>query len=88
MKLAYCDKIADTIRKALLKYDEDGILNGPVGNIEWDLHPTEGYFLSPKKMIKVWDSNGKAYSITIEEQPVLDIEHEDIDKKMVDNEFN
>jgi len=88
MKLAYCDKIADVIRKALLRYDEDGILNGPVGKIEWDLHPTEGYFLSPKKMIKVWDSNGKAYSITIEEQPVLDIEFEDVDKKVVDNEFN
>jgi len=88
MKLAYCDKIAHTIRKALVKYDEDGILNGPVGKIEWDLHPTEGYFLSPKKMIKVWDSNGKAYSITIEEQPVLDIEFEDVDKKVVDNEFN
>ena len=39
-------------------------------------------------MIKVWDSNGKAYSITIEEQPVLDIEFEDVDKKVVDNEFN
>ena len=88
MKLAYCDKIADTIRKALLKYDEDGILNGPVGKIEWDLHPTEGYFLSPKKLIKVWDSNGKAYSITIEEQPALDIEFEDVDEKVVDNEFN
>ena len=88
MKLAYCDKIADTIRKALVKYDEDGILNGPVGKIEWDLHPTEGYFLSPKKLIKVWDSNGKAYSITIEEQPALDIEFEDVDEKMVDNEFN
>ena len=88
MKLAYCDKIADTIRKALVKYDEDGILNGPVGKIEWDLHPTEGYFLSPKKLIKVWDANGKAYSITIEEQPALDIEFEDVDEKVVDNEFN
>jgi len=39
MKLAYCDKIADTIRKALVKYDTDGILNGPVGPIKSDLDP-------------------------------------------------
>ena len=88
MKLAYCDKIADTIRKSLLKYDDDGILNGPVGRIEMDLHPTGGYFVSTKKLIKVWDSNGKAYTVTVEEQPALDIEFEDIDKKVVDNEFN
>jgi len=72
LKLAYCDKIADVIRKALLKYDPDGILNGPVSPIEWDLHPTEGYFISPKKAITLWDSNGKAYSVTIEEAPCLD----------------
>ena len=85
MKLAYCDKIADTIRKALLKYDEDGILNGPVGPIEWDLHPTQGYFLSPKKCIKVWDSNGKAYTVTVEEAPCLDLEKDrDFGEKVVD----
>jgi hypothetical protein len=36
----------------------------------------------------VWDSNGKAYSVTIEEQPMMDIAFEDVDKKVVDNEFN
>ena len=86
MKLAYCDKIADTIRRALLKYDEDGILNGPVGTIEMDLHPTEGYFISPKKAIKVWDSNGKAYVVTVEEAPMLDIEYEDVDQAQLDLE--
>jgi hypothetical protein len=89
MKLAYCDKIAHEIKAAL-----DGVvaagdeLIAEVGKINWDLHPTEGYFLSPKKSIIVRDRNGKAYSITIEEQPVLDIEFEDVDKKVVDNEFS
>ena len=41
--------------------------------------------MSPKKTMIVHDMNGKAYSVTIEEQPVLDVE---IDKKVVDNEFN
>jgi hypothetical protein len=73
-RLAYCDKIADTIRKSLLKYDTDGILNGPVGPIKSDLHPTEGWFVSPKKVITLHDSNGKAYVVTIEEAPLLDID--------------
>ena len=74
MKLAYCDKIADTIRKSLLKYDPDGILNGVVGPIKSDLDPVGGWFVSPKKAITLHDSNGKAYVITIEEAPLLDIE--------------
>ena len=73
-RLAYCDKIADTIRKSLLKYDPDGILNGVVGPIKSDLHPTEGWFVSPKKAITLHDSNGKAYVVTIEEAPLLDID--------------
>lgn len=71
LKLAYCDKIADVIRKALLKHDPDGII-GLVGPTQWDLHPTEGYFISPKKAITVYDMNGKAYVVTIEEAPLLD----------------
>jgi len=73
LKLAYCDKIADSIRKALIKSDPDGII-GPVGPIEMDLHPEGGYFVSPKKAMKVWDMNGKAYVVTIEEAPMLDLE--------------
>ncbi len=84
MKLAYCDKIADSIRNALLKNDPDGII-GPVGPIEMDLHPVGGYFQSPKKTMMVWDMNGKAYSVTVEEQPVMDLEEKD--KKEVDK-FN
>jgi hypothetical protein len=87
MKLAYCDKIADVIQKALKQPDEDGII-ASVSQIEWDLHPTEGYFISPKKSMIVHDSNGKAYSVVIEEAPVLDIEFEDVDQKTLDNEFN
>ena len=86
-KLAYCDKIADTIKKALKQPDPDGII-AEVGKINWDLDPVGGYLVSTKKMITVYDRNGKAYSVTIEEQPVLDMEFEDIEQKVVDNEFN
>ena len=72
-KLAYCDKIADVIRKALQQPDTDGII-AEVGRIQWDLHPEGGYFVSPKKLIIVHDMNGKAYSVTVEEQPLLDKE--------------
>lgn len=64
--LAYCDKIADMIRKALLKHDPDNII-GLVDGIEMDLHPTEGWFQSTKKTIKVSDMNGKWYKVTVEE---------------------
>lgn len=84
MKLAYCDRIAAAIREALTKSDPVGII-GPVGPIQSDLDPVGGWFVSPKKTMIVHDMNGKAYSVTIEEQPVLDVE---IDKKVVDNEFN
>lgn len=64
--LAYCDKIADTIRKSLLKYDPDNII-GLVDRVKMDLHPTEGYFVSTKKTIDVTDMNGKFYRVTVEE---------------------
>jgi hypothetical protein len=84
MKLAYCDRIAAAIREALVKSDPIGII-GPVGPIQSDLDPVGGWFVSPKKTMIVHDMNGKAYSVTIEEQPVLDVE---IGKKVVDKEFN
>ena len=80
--LAYCDKIADSIRKAMIKSDSDGII-GPVGPIKMDLHPVGGYFVSTKKTMMVWDMNGKAYSVTVEEQPMMDLEEKD--KKEVDS---
>lgn len=64
--LAYCDKIADVIRKALLQYDEDNII-GLVGRTKMDLHPTEGWFQSTKKTIDMTDMNGKMYRVTVEE---------------------
>jgi hypothetical protein len=76
LKMAYCDKIAFECNKALGSIagnDPDGIVQ-EVKSVQWDLHPEGGYFLSPKKMFTVYDSNGKAYSVTVEEQPVLDKE--------------
>ena len=64
--LAYCDKIADVVRKALLKYDPDGII-GLIDPIKMDLHPVKGYMLSTKKTIDMCDMNGKKYRITVEE---------------------
>jgi hypothetical protein len=64
--LAYCDKIADTIRKSLLKHDPDGII-GLVDRIRWDLHPEGGYLVSTKKTIELCDMNEKRYRITVEE---------------------
>lgn len=63
---AYCDKIADTIRKSLLKYDPDGII-GLVDGIKYDLHPTEGYLLTTKKTINLTDMDGRKYKVTIEQ---------------------
>lgn len=65
--LAYCDKIADTVRNALLKHDPDGII-GLIEPTQWDLHPTKGYFQSTKKTIEMCDMNGKKYVITIAEK--------------------
>ena len=85
--LAYCDYIADRIKTVLKREvaDNDTLIE-QVGHIESDLHPTEGWFQSPKKIIKVWDKNGKGYLVTVEEAPVLDQFFEDIDQKEVDNE--
>ena len=64
--LAYCDKIIHVIRKSLLEYDADEII-GLVGPINMDLHPTEGYFMSTKKIVVVTDMTGKQYRVTVEE---------------------
>ena len=69
--LAYCDKIADIVRKSLVQSHKLGfdpeLHIGLVGPIKMDLHPTEGYFQSTKKTIEVSDMNEKMYRITIEE---------------------
>jgi len=68
--LAYCDYIADRIKKALdLDLRENRIYTkvDEVGPVKMDLHPTEGYFVSTKKTLKVIDINGKQYKVTVEE---------------------
>jgi|TARA_B110000977_G_scaffold131184_1_gene167198 hypothetical protein len=64
--IAFCDKIADTINKAIKQPDPDGIIlnSGPIAS---DLDPVGGWFVSPKKTISVTDYNGKQYTITVEE---------------------
>jgi len=61
-QLSYTDLIAVSIKEKL-KLDKDM----KVGNIEWDLHPEQGYYLSSKKTIEVLFNN-KKYNITITEQ--------------------
>ena len=77
-KLAYCDYIADRINKLI---DQDRVVGNvdlhptliaSVGNVNMDLHPTEGWLVSTKKAMTVYDVNGKAYVITVEEAPFLD----------------
>jgi hypothetical protein len=66
--LAYCDYIADRIKKLLdLEIGDNDTMIMSTGPINMDLHPTEGYFLSTKKTMSVTDRNGKAYMVTIEE---------------------
>jgi hypothetical protein len=67
--LAYCDKIAHTIQKALkvaVALDKDRII-ADVSGVQMDLHPTEGWFVSTKKTVNVYDMNGKKYRIIVEE---------------------
>lgn len=79
LKLAYCDKIADVIKKALIREIDaplrvnDNLIKES-GPVQSDLDPVGGWFVSPKKVIQVWDCNGKAYAITVEETPMLDKE--------------
>jgi hypothetical protein len=49
-----------------------------------DLHPTEGWFQSTKKIIQVTDTNGKSYVVTVEEGPELWFE--DVDQATLDAE--
>ena len=56
--MVYCDFIADRIRKVLCSEDSNSHVE-KVGEVQYDLHPTEGYFQSTKKVIDVEDFNGK-----------------------------
>ena len=74
--LAYCDFIADRVRKALVNdqwtmQDGENLIDN-ISNVQMDLHPTEGYLQSTAKSITVHDVNGKAYIVSIQEAPILD----------------
>lgn len=66
--LAYCDYIANRIQSLVKREigDNDTLISD-IGNIQLDLHPTQGYMVSTKKTMSITDSNGKAYMVTIEE---------------------
>lgn len=64
--MVYCDFIADQIKKVLCSEDANSHVE-KVGMVQYDLHPTEGYFQSTKKVIDVEDFNGKKYKVTVEE---------------------
>lgn len=68
--IAYCDFIADRIKKALQSSIEDDVETyiSEVGGIKSDLHPEGGWFVSPKKVVQVTDLNGKMYKVTVEEE--------------------
>ena len=66
--LAYCDYIADRINAHL---SGDVVNNNyyikDVGKIKWDLHPIDGYMVTTKKTMRVSDTYGKWYKVTVEE---------------------
>ena len=75
LKLAYCDYIADRIQKLVSReIGDNDTLIADIGRVEMDLHPTEGWFQSTKKVMTVHDTNGRAYVVTVEEAPMLDKE--------------
>jgi len=65
--LVYCDYIADRVKTALnIDSEIEGSLLQEVGNIEWDLHPKDGYLLSTDKWLYATDINGNKYRISVE----------------------
>ena len=73
LKLAYCDYIAARIHTLVSnEINDNQTMMESVSTPKMDLHPTEGYFQSTKKVLTVHDQNGKAYVVTVEEAPFLD----------------
>jgi hypothetical protein len=74
LKLAYCDFIANRIYDHIDREASrpQGSLMASIEQPVMDLHPTEGWFMSTKKVMTVHDVHGKAYVITVEEAPFLD----------------
>lgn len=67
--IAYCDFLADRIRKGLINVMNDALQPvrlKDIGKVEYDVN-TKGQFLSTKKTMYVWDAYGKEYRVTVEE---------------------
>mgnify|MGYP003343376787 CR=1 FL=1 len=67
--IAYCDFIADRIRKGLVNTMNDALQPvrlKDIGKVEFDVS-NNGKFLSTKKTIYLWDAYGKEYRVTVEE---------------------
>ena len=67
--IAYCDFIADRIRKGLINTLNDSlepVRLKEIGKVEWDLD-NDGSFKSSKKTMYLWDAYGKEYRVTVEE---------------------
>lgn len=64
MKPEYCDYIASQVR-SVVNTDPERLIK-KVGAVAMDLHPTEGYLQSTKKVIEVTDAFGKKYRVTVE----------------------
>jgi hypothetical protein len=67
--IAYCDFIADRVRRALVASKEDifePVKLFEIGRVKYDLGP-RGEFASTKKTLDVVDMNGRMYRVTIEE---------------------
>ena len=73
LKLAYCDYIAARLYTLLdREIGDNDTLMADISKPKMDLHPTEGWFQSTKKVMTMHDINGKAYVVTVEEAPMLD----------------
>jgi hypothetical protein len=67
--IAYCDFIADRIRKGLLNTMNDSlepVRLKEIGSVGFDLG-SKGEFMSTKKTMYLWDAYGKEYRVTVEE---------------------
>ena len=66
LKLAYCDYIAARIHTLIdRELTDNQTMIESVTQPKMDLHPTEGWFMSTKKVLTVHDVNGKAYVVTV-----------------------
>lgn len=65
MKMAYCDYIAHIMKQGLSMLDKDKMVLA-IGVTTYDTD-ANGSFVSTKKTFKVKDTQGKTYTVTVEE---------------------